>query len=141
MQILDYSTLITFPTFDERFRYLLLGGTIGAETFGYDRYLNQIFYRSPEWKRIRNYVIVRDNGNDLGCPDHPITGTIYIHHMNPLSLSDIKMHNTQILLNPNNLICVSFDTHNAIHYGDDNILHRYDTAVRSPYDMAPWKKG
>lgn len=111
-----YSELIQLPTYEQRLDYLLLHGSVGSDTFGFDRYINQKFYRSTEWKRIRDEVIVRDNGCDLGIPDRPIIGKIYVHHMNPLRVEDIE-ESTENLLDPNNLICVSFDTHNIIHYG------------------------
>ena len=126
------------PTFEERFRYLKLKGHVGEETFGFDRYLNQVFYNSREWKRIRQQVIVRDGGCDLGLEDCPIFGRVLIHHMNPISVSDIR-NKTDLLLNPDYLICVSKDTHNAIHYGDDGILETRKPIVREPNDTCPWK--
>lgn len=134
----NYTDLIRLPTFEERFRYLKLSGGVGESTFGFDRFINQRFYRSLEWKHIRDFVIVRDNGLDLGIPGHGIGGAIYVHHMNPIlpnqSFSD------ESILNPEFLICVSLDTHNAIHYGDESILHRDDLIVRSSNDTAPWKR-
>lgn len=115
--IRTYSELIKIDSFEDRFEYLKLSGYVGNETFGFDRYLNQVFYRSVEWRRIRNEVIVRDCGCDLGHPDYPILGKIIIHHINPLSIDDIQKE-SQYLLNPEFLICVSHQTHNAIHYGD-----------------------
>lgn len=135
----SYGVLSTLSTFEERFRYLKLHGQVGADTFGYDRYINQNFYRSREWKLIRNAVIVRDGGCDLGISDRPIRGQIYIHHINPISLDDFE-NNPENLLDMNNLICVSFETHNALHYGDESILHKYDVAERKPYDTCPWHK-
>lgn len=135
----NYGVLNSLQTFEERFNYLKLYGTVGFDTFGFDRYLNQNFYRSKEWKQIRSYVIVRDNGCDLGCPDRPIMGTIYIHHINPITPEDFEMGSDK-LLDPDNLICVSFETHNALHYGDDSVVHKYDFAERSPNDTCPWRK-
>lgn len=134
----NYTDLIKLATFEDRFKYLQLKGKIGDETFGFDRYLNQVFYRSQEWRRIRNQVILRDNGCDLGIEDRPIPDTIYIHHMNPLLLKDI-VDRTDILLNPEYLICVSHNTHNAIHYGDENLLMKSTVIERTPFDTAPWR--
>lgn len=136
----SYSELQTLETFEERFRYLQTHSVIGVDTFGHGRYMNQKFYKSAEWKRIRNYVIVRDNGCDLGIPDRQILGTIYIHHINPITQDDI-INSTEKLFDPENLICVSLETHNAIHYGDDSIVHKYDINERSPNDTSPWLKG
>lgn len=134
-----YSELILLPTFEERFRYLNLSGIVGEDTFGFDRYLNQKFYRSVEWRRIRDQVIVRDMGCDLGIEDRPIPGKILIHHMNPITDRDIR-YATDLLLNPEYLICVSHITHNAIHYGDEDLLIASAPIVRTPYDTCPWKK-
>ena len=136
--IKTYSELIELPTFEERYRYLRLSGRVGKDTFGFDRYLNQNFYRSIEWKRVRDQVIVRDNGCDLGIEDRQIAGKILIHHMNPITDKDI-LNLTDILLNPEYLICVSHVTHNAIHYGDENLLITEPT-VRTKYDTCPWKR-
>lgn len=113
-----YSELITLPTFKERFEYLKLDGSVGFETFGFDRYLNQTFYRSYDWRKVKRLVTIRDNGCDLGFPDNPIAGRIFIHHMNPMTVEDIKKRNPDIL-NPEYLISVSFNTHNALHYGTE----------------------
>lgn len=135
--IRKYSELCNLPTFEERFAYLKLDGRVGYDTFGFDRYLNQQFYRSAEWKRVRDFVIARDFGCDLGVKGCEIPGRIYIHHMNPLTVSDIT-DSSDNLLNPEYLICVSLDTHNAIHYGRDKIER---TCVqRSANDTCPWKK-
>lgn len=136
--IKTYSELITLPTFEERYRYLRLQGTVGKDTFGFDRYLNQKFYRSAEWKRIRDQVIVRDNGCDLGIEDRMIHGRILIHHMNPITDKDI-LNMTDALLNPEFLICVTHETHNAIHYGDENQLV-LAPIIRTPNDTCPWKR-
>lgn len=137
-ELRTYSELITLPTFFERYNYLRLKGNIGEDTFGFDRYLNQKFYRSAEWKQIRDYVIVRDCGCDLGIEDREIMGKILIHHMNPIRAKDIY-YGTDILLNPEYLICVSHNTHNAIHYGDESILIP-EPVVRTKYDTCPWKR-
>lgn len=132
-----YSELILFPTFMERFEYLRLDGVVGVETFGFDRYLNQQFYHSPEWRHLRDEIIVRDNGCDLGVDGYTIFDKIYIHHLNPISQYDL-LNRTEWLLNPEYLICVSWDTHNAIHYGDASKL-RCDPIIRTPNDTCPWK--
>lgn len=137
MSIRTYSELITLPTFEERFKYLQLNGSIGQETFGFDRYINQTFYRSQEWKRVRDYVIVRDNGCDLGIEGREIYGKILIHHMNPISIEDIHTL-SDFLLNPEYLISTSHDTHNAIHYGNEELLIR-DPIERHKNDTCPWR--
>lgn len=133
-----YKELQQLQTFDERFAYLQLRGHIGKETFGYDRYLNQQFYRSKEWKDVRRKVILRDHGCDLGIMDRLITGRIYIHHMNPITREDL-INGSDLVLNPNYLICVSSMTHEAIHYGDKDLLIS-DYVERSPYDTCPWRQ-
>lgn len=137
--IKTYSELISLPTFEERFEYLRLKGRVGEDTFGFDRYLNQMFYqRSQEWKKIRDYVIVRDNGCDLGVLGHEIYGKILVHHINPLMVSDI-VHSTDNLLDPEFLISTSLATHNAIHYGDISKLAVAPTE-RSKNDTCPWRR-
>ena len=138
MIIRTYSELIELPTFEERFRYLQLNGKVGKDTFGFDRYLNQNFYRSIEWKRVRDEVIIRDNGCDLGIEDRMIGNRILVHHMNPIDDKSI-LDMTDILLNPEYLICVSHQTHNAIHYGDENQLIKAPI-IRSKNDTCPWKQ-
>lgn len=138
MSIKTYSELISLPTFEERFRYLRLRGSVGEDTFGFDRYLNQAFYRSAEWKRVRDLVIIRDNGCDLAFEGREIYGRILIHHMNPISVKDIQ-DASDILLNPEYLICVTHATHNAIHYGDENLLVK-PPVERAPNDTCPWKR-
>lgn len=133
-----YSELIKLSTLAERFDYLKLGGVIGEDTFGFERYLNQNFYRSAVWKKIRNQVIIRDNGCEMGLEDYPISGRIIIHHMNPVDSDDI-IHQRDILLNPEFLICVGNQTHNAIHYGSIDLLPQ-DPIERKPNDTCPWKK-
>lgn len=135
--IRTYSELITLPTFMERYKYLRIGGTVGTDTFGFDRYLNQAFYKSEEWKSIRRHVIIRDCGCDLGIEGHEIHERILIHHINPISEEDI-LGRSDFLLNPEYLISTSHRTHNAIHYGDDSIL--IDTPLeRRKNDTCPWK--
>ena len=137
MSIKTYSELIALPTFKERYEYLRLNGRVGEDTFGFDRYLNQNFYRSAEWRRIRDRVIVRDNGCDLAIDDRIIYGKILIHHMNPITDKDL-FNLSDILLDPEYLICVSHNTHNAIHYGDGERLVK-DPIVRTKNDTCPWK--
>lgn len=132
-----YSELSTIPTYEERFKYLQLKGAVGNDTFGYDRYLNQILYNSPEWKRLRNQIIIRDNGRDLGCEGYEIYGRILIHHMNPITVEDIVSRDP-IVFDPENLICVSHNTHNAIHYGDENLLIMAPVE-RTKNDTCPWR--
>ena len=138
MSIKRYSELILLPTFEERYKYLQLNGVIGDETFGFDRYINQMFYRSQEWRQVRDYVIVRDNGCDLGIEGHEIRGKILIHHMNPIGIKDIQQVN-KILLDPEYLITTMLSTHNAIHYGDESLLVK-DPIERSKNDTCPWKR-
>ena len=134
----SYKELSRLATFEERFKYLQLKGAVGRDTFGFDRWFNQQFYRSAEWKHIRDSVILRDNGCDLGIPGREIYGKIIIHHLNPISLKDIE-DNTDILMDPDNLITTTHMTHNAIHYGDDHLLMK-DPIVRKPNDTCPWKQ-
>ena len=114
MSIRTYSELITIPTFEERFEYLQLKGSVGKDTFGYDRYLNQVLYRSPEWKRLRNQIIIRDGGCDLACDGYDIYGKVLIHHLNPITVKDVLARSRKVF-DPDNLVCVSHNTHNAIH--------------------------
>lgn len=135
--IRTYSELIQLPTFLERFEYLKLGGKVGEETFGFDRYLNQILYTSPEWRSTRDYVIVRDNGCDLAMPGREINDKIMIHHMNPITVDDI-LNRSEFVFNPEYLICTIMTTHNAIHYGDINLLYQ-DPIIRTKNDTCPWR--
>lgn len=136
--IRTYSELIQIPTFIERYRYLRIGGRVGEDTFGFDRYLNQLFYNSDEWKAIRDHVIIRDNGCDLGMPDREIVGQkILIHHMNPISVEDI-VKRSKYLLDPEYLISTVKNTHDAIHYGSENILIQMPPE-RTKNDTCPWK--
>ena len=138
MTIRNYTDLAKLKTFEERFRYLQLNGAVGVDTFGYDRYLNQFFYRSSRWKKVRDIVIVRDGGCDLGIEGRDIFGKIMIHHMNPITVKDLEDW-SDLLINPEYLITVSFDTHQAIHYGDENLLMK-DPIVRTKYDTCPWRQ-
>lgn len=135
--IRTYDELIALSTFEERFEYLKLSGKVGIDTFGFDRYLNQTFYRSAEWRKIRDLVFIRDNGCDLGSDGYEIYGRALIHHMNPISQKDI-LDRSEILLDPKYLITVSHLTHNAIHYGDADLLPK-DLIERKPNDTCPWK--
>lgn len=138
MSIKTYSELITLPTYEERYRYLRLGGQVGKETFGFDRYLNQVFYRSDEWRKVRDEVIIRDNGCDLGIEGREIHGRILIHHMNPITIEDIK-NRSDFLLNPEYLITTVKNTHDAIHYGDEDLLIT-TPKERTKNDTCPWKR-
>ena len=136
--IRTYSELCQLSTFEERFDYLRLNGSVGKDTFGFDRYLNQQFYRSSEWKRIRDRVILRDNGCDLGVEGYEIRGRILIHHINPISVEDIHTM-SDLLMNPEYLICVSHHTHNAIHYGDESLIITAPIE-RTQNDTCPWRR-
>ena len=137
--IRTYSELSKLKTFRERYEYLKLDGTVGEKTFGFDRYINQMFYKSEEWKRIRNYVITRDNGCDLGIQDRKIVDSvILVHHINPITKEDI-INKNEILLDPEYLITTIKPTHDAIHYGDESLLAE-DLVVRSKNDTCPWKR-
>lgn len=138
MSIRTYSELATLPTFEERFKYLQLNGQVGKDTFGFDRYINQNFYRSLEWKRVRDKVILRDNGCDLGVEGYEIHGQILIHHMNPITIRDIESM-SEYLLNPEYLISTVHNTHNAIHYGDESLLLTAPIERRKN-DTCPWKR-
>lgn len=134
-----YTELSKLKTFEERFEYLRLDGQVGKETFGFDRIFNQIFYRSVEWKRVRDQVIIRDCGCDLGVLGHEIYGQrILIHHMNPISLEDLERR-TEILMNPEYLITTIHNTHQAIHYGDEDLLIKLPRE-RTKNDTCPWKR-
>lgn len=136
--IKTYSELITLPTFLDRFRYLQIGGQVGKETFGYDRYLNQVLYRTPEWKRFRRDIIVRDNGCDLGHPDYEIVGNVLVHHINPITVEDVLNRDYKIF-DPENVISTSLNTHNAIHYGSESLLIT-EPIVRTKNDTCPWRR-
>lgn len=129
--------MILLPTFEERFKYLKLGGKVGGETFGWDRYFNQAFYKSREWLHARQEVILRDNGCDLAIDDREIMGKVIVHHMNPLTLDQIEEGGPE-LFDLQNLVCVSHETHNAIHYGDEHLLVPTNFVERRPNDTCPW---
>ena len=135
-RVLTYTELSRLPTFEERFEYLRLTGSLGASTFGFDRYLNQRFYRSREWKNVRDSVILRDNACDLGDPDREIFSKILVHHMNPISPEDLEDFNPDIL-DPEFLVTTCHDTHNAIHYVDISLVTRLPEE-RRPNDTVPW---
>lgn len=135
--IRTYHELIALQTFKERFEYLKLSGSVGKQTFGFERYLNQKFYQSVEWKQLRDRIITRDRGCDLAMDGYDIVGRIYIHHMNPIEVDDIR-EATEYLLNPDYLITTTHDTHNAIHYGDGSLLVT-EPIERKPNDTCPWK--
>lgn len=148
MSIKTYSELITLPSFEERFRYLQLDGQVGKETFGYDRYLNQVLYNSQEWRRFRHEIIIRDNACDLAHEDHEITSwrdesgrihgqKIIIHHINPITADDV-VNRSSIVFDPENTITTILSTHNAIHYGDESLLPK-SPIERSKNDMCPWR--
>jgi hypothetical protein len=138
MIIRTYSELIKLPTFEERYRYLRLGGRVGEETFGFDRYINQKFYTTDEeWLAVRDYVILRDKGCDLGIEDREIIGKIIIHHMNPIRTEDI-IRRTKYLLDPEYLISTVHNTHEAIHYGNEDLLIK-EPIIRRANDTCPWK--
>lgn len=137
MTIRTYSELSKLKTFEERLHYLMLDGVVGETKFGYERYLNQRFYRSPEWKKIRRQVILRDNGNDLGVEGHQIYGRMYVHHMNPITKDDI-CKGTEYLLNPEYMITVSYNTHQAITYGTESTIPK-PVVERQANDTCPWR--
>lgn len=139
MKIRTYSELIALPTFEERFKYLQLNGIVGRDTFGFDRYLNQYLYqRSDRWKSVRDKIIIRDNGCDLAVEGYTIFGRIIIHHMNPISVEDI-LEERDVVFNSEFLICVSHRTHNAIHYGDENLLPQAPIE-RKKNDTCLWRQ-
>ena len=138
MNIRTYSELSKLTTFEERYRYLRLGGRVGEETFGFDRWINQMFYKDSEWLKIRDEVIIRDNGCDLGIEGREIYSRIIVHHMNPITKADI-LDRSEFLLNPEYLICTVKNTHDAIHYGDENLLITLPME-RSVNDTCPWRR-
>ncbi len=137
MNVKSYSELSMLDTFEERFRYLQLKGAVAEETFGFDRYLNQKFYNSREWKSIRDFVILRDNGCDLGVDGYEIYGKILIHHINPIRIKDIE-NSSDFLIDPEYLITTTLHTHNAVHYGDESLLLTVPVE-RSRNDTCPWR--
>lgn len=138
MNIRTYSELSKLTTFEERYRYLRLEGRVGEETFGFDRWINQMFYKDPEWLKIRDEVIIRDNGCDLGIEGREIYSKIIVHHMNPITKADI-LDRSEFLLNPEYLICTVKNTHDAIHYGDENLLITLPME-RNVNDTCPWRR-
>lgn len=136
--IKTYSELITIPSFLERFRYLKIGGVVGEETFGHERRLNQILYGCGEWKRFRRDIILRDKGCDLGCEGWDIGDKILVHHINPITVEDV-INRSEAIFDPENVISTSFQTHNAIHYGDESLLC-IGPVERTPNDTCPWKR-
>lgn len=134
-----YTELITIPTFEERFQYLKLDGVVGQSTFGYDRYLNQVLYHSEEWKRFRRDIIVRDNGCDLACEGFDIQIRALIHHINPITVEDVLNRHPKVF-DPDNVITTTYNTHRAIHYGDESLLI-IAPIIRTPNDTCPWKRG
>lgn len=137
MALRSYRELKRLPTFEERYEYLHIGGLVGESTFGFERYLNQMLYNSAAWRKVRDQVIIRDNGCDLGIEDFPIHDHIMVHHMNPITVEQIEESASEIF-DPEFLICCSYQTHNAIHYGDKNLLPQLPIE-RRPNDMCPWK--
>jgi hypothetical protein len=137
MILKNYSELIQFDNFIDRFNYLKLSGVVGASTFGYDRYLNQALYASKEWRRFRNRIIVRDNGCDLGLEGYEISSRLLVHHINPITSEQLESDDS-LIFDPNNVICVSHNTHEAIHYSDDNLLEK-DPIIRKQNDTCPWR--
>lgn len=139
-KIRTYSELMQIPTFLERYRYLKLGGKVGEETFSWERYLNQHFYTSPEWRAFRRDIIIRDHGCDLADLDHEFAGgeLVIIHHMNPIATYDI-VYQTEYLMNPEYVISTRKRTHDAIHYGDESMIVDYEPIIRRPNDTCPWR--
>lgn len=137
MLLKSYRNLILLPTLEERYNYLKLTGQVGEATFGFDRYLNQEFYTSREWRQFRYKMIARDEGCDMGLLDYPIGGRVILHHINPLSIEDFE-NSSDLLFDPDNVICVSELTHNAIHFGDATLLPA-DPILRTPNDTIPWR--
>ena len=138
MVLRTYSELITLPTFKERFNYLKLDGRVGLETFGHDRYLNQILYNSPEWRNLRSRIVTRDCGRDLACEGYDIYGQVLVHHINPITVKDILDRNPMVF-DPENLITTVHNTHNAIHYGDKSLLTT-EPIIRYKDDTCPWNR-
>lgn len=137
MKLKSYRNLILLPTFEERYNYLKLSGIVGESTFGFDRVLNQEFYTSKEWRQFRYKMIARDEGCDMGHPDFPIGGRVILHHINPLLIEDFE-NSSDALFDPDNVICVSEATHNAIHFGDESLLPA-EPLIRTPNDTCPWR--
>lgn len=136
-KVRSYTEMLRIPEYKERFLYLQLSGMVGAQTFGNERYLNQILYNSAKWKKCRNEVVIRDDGCDLACPDYPIKGRVIVHHINPITIDDI-LEERGIVFDLDNLISVAHSTHEAIHYGDEHLLPHNPT-IRVKNDTCPWK--
>lgn len=136
--IKTYSELMSIPTFEGRYQYLKLSGRVGSATFGSSRYLNQILYTSREWLSFRDAIIIRDDGCDLGCSDRKIVGRVIVHHIDPITVEDVINRHPKVF-DPENVICVSHITHEAIHYGDEDLLMK-DPVERRPFDTCPWRK-
>lgn len=132
-----YRELISMDDYLDRYEYLRIGGVVGESTFGSNRYLNQILYRSYDWKKFRREMVIRDNGCDLAHPDYEIGGIIILHHINPITIDDVK-NRRRCVFDPENVVCVSHRTHEAIHYGDDTLLMK-GPVVRRPGDTIPWR--
>lgn len=137
MKIKSYSEMCSFSTFIERFNYLKLNSKVGIETFGFDRYLNQVLYCSQEWKRFRRQVIIRDNGCVFGLDGYNINGRLIVHHINPITLEQIEQRDPMIF-SMENVVCVTHNVHEAIHYGDESLIPT-DPIIRKPNDTCPWK--
>lgn len=137
MKLKSYRNLILLSTFEERYEYLKIQGVVGESLFGFDRYMNQEFYTSREWRQFRNRIIARDEGCDLGLRDFPIGGQVIIHHINPLVIADFE-NSSDALFDPDNVICVSYNTHQAIHFGDETLLPS-GPLERRPFDTCPWR--
>lgn len=137
MLLKSYRNLILLPTILDRFEYLRIKANVGDSTFGFDRFINQDFYQSREWRQVRMKVIARDEGCDLGVPEYPIGGKVIIHHINPITAEDIE-NASDLLFDLDNLICVSESTHNAIHFGDETLLPA-EPIIRTPGDTCPWR--
>ncbi|MBO7450455.1 MAG: hypothetical protein J6U54_08795 [Clostridiales bacterium] len=135
---LTYTELSKLITYEERFKYLMLKGNVGIETFGYDRYLNQMLYTSQKWKSLRDRILIRDNGMDMGLEGYPIYGRAIIHHINPLTVDDVINYSPDVF-NPEYLVCVSHRTHNAIHYSEENYTRDMVLVERKPNDTIPWR--
>ena len=136
-KIRSYRELRRLSTFEERFKYLSLKGSVGESTFGFDRYLNQMLYKSREWRHVRDIIIIRDEACDLGIPGYEIESQILIHHMNPITIDDIESGN-QDIFEPDFLICTTYNTHRAIHFGDESLLPK-PPIVRRPHDTTLWR--
>lgn len=139
--IRTYTELIKIPTFIERYRYLKLGGKVGEETYGWERYLNQKFYQSNEWRSFRREIILRDHGCDLGFDGHEFVAgeLVFIHHLNPINTNDI-VNFTEFLMNPEYVISARKKTHDAIHYGDESLIFEYEPVIRTQFDTCPWRR-